>query len=93
MAVENPSLHAHHDIIMRESHQLAYRVGGDPEVIDDFALKLLLTVLDAYEVGLPRNEIEAALKAGFHHGELQCADTSLTPDYWQAIRDEVEGTS
>jgi hypothetical protein len=60
-------------------------------VIDGSALKLLNAVLDAVDAGLSRGDIETALKQGLHQGELQCADPSLTPEYWEEVHRDIEG--
>lgn len=88
MSVEIPGLDAHYDKLIRESHELAYQIGGDPQILDGYALKLLQTVLDAVEASLSREEIEIALKQGLHQGEIQSADPSLTADYWEEVRME-----
>jgi hypothetical protein len=90
MSVENPQYQNQLENLIRSSHRFAYRMGGDPEILDDYATKLLNSVLEAYEAGLPKSEIDAAVQMGFRQGELQLADTSLTPDYWQDIRNEAE---
>lgn len=88
MSVENPHFQNHLENLIRESQKFSYRIGGDPEVLDDYATKLLNSILEAYERGVPRSEIETAVKLGFRQGELQVADSSLTADYWQAIRSD-----
>jgi hypothetical protein len=90
MSVENPHFQNQLESLIRVSHEFAYRTGGDPEILDDYAIKLLNSVLEAYERGVPRNEIETAVKLGFRQGELQLTDPSLTTDYWQAVRNENE---
>jgi len=89
MAAERPQVNLHARII-REAHEHAYRLGGDPEIIDRVVPGLVSSVLDAYEAGLSRQEIVEAVEEGLHQGELQCADQSLTADYWEVVRAEVE---
>lgn len=93
MAAERPqppevydTLHAR---VVREAHEHAYRIGGDPEIIDRVAAGLVATVLDAYEAGMPREDIVQAVEDGLWQGELQCADQSLTADYWEAVYAEA----
>lgn len=73
---------------MWESHRLSFQTGGDPEIIDHYLFTLCCTLLDACEAGLLREEIEKILRDGFHHGELQHVDPSLTPEYWEAVYQE-----
>jgi hypothetical protein len=88
VSIEAPGLDAHSNKLIYESQKLAYQLGGDPEVLDGYLFALLQAVLDAVETKLSREEIEAALRQGLHQGELQCADPSLTPEYWEAVRSD-----
>jgi glutamine synthetase adenylyltransferase len=90
MSAENPQFQNQLENLVRESQRFAHRIGGDPEVLDEYAAKLLRSLLDAREVGLTKSEIEAAILVGFRQGELQLTDPSLTAEYWQEIRREVE---
>jgi hypothetical protein len=83
--IESPKIDAHFNKLIYESQKLAYQLGGDPDVLDGCVFTLLQTVLDAVETKLSREEIQAALRQGLHQGELQCADPSLTPEYWEAV--------
>ena len=88
MPAERPhfTLHAR---IVREAHEHAYRLGGDPEIIDRVVPGLIISVLDAYEAGLSREDVTQAVEEGLQQGELQCADQSLTADYWEAVKAEA----
>jgi hypothetical protein len=88
MAGETPTSDMYYNKLIRESHDLAYKIGGDPEILDGFALRIFQTILDAVEAKLRREDIETALKQGLYQGELQCADPSLTPEYWEAVHDD-----
>lgn len=90
MSVENPIPHDHDERIVRACHRFAFRLGGDPELLDTVASQLIDTLLDAATSGMSREDIEAAVRQGLHQGELQCADASLTPEYWDEVRDELE---
>ena len=78
-----------HARIVREAHEHAYRLGGDPEIIDRLIPGLVTSVLDAYEAGLSREDVIQAVGEGLHQGELQCADQSLTADYWEEVKAEA----
>lgn len=78
-----------HARIVREAHEHAYRLGGDPEIIDRVVPGLVASVLDAYEAGVSREDIVQAVEDGLWQGELQCADQSLTADYWEAAYAEA----
>ena len=75
-----------HARIVRKAHEHAYRLGGDPEIIDRVVPGLVTSVLDACEAGLSREDVVKAVAEGLHQGELQCADQSLTADFWEAVR-------
>jgi len=81
-----------HTRIVREAHEHAYRLGGDPEIIDRVVPGLVTSVLDAYEAGLSREDVIRAVGEGLHQGELQCADQSLTADHWEEVKAEVRKT-
>ena len=91
MSAESPrfTLHAR---IVREAYEHAYRLGGDPEIIDRLVPGLVISVLDAYEAGLSREDVVKAVEEGLHQGELQCADRSLTADYWEEVKAEIGKT-
>jgi hypothetical protein len=92
MAAETPHFTLSSRIV-REAHEHAHRLGGDPEIIDRIVPGLVSSVLDAYDAGLSREEIVGAVEEGLGQGELQCADPSLTADYWTTIRAEAEAHS
>ncbi len=88
MSAESPHFTLYSRIV-REAHEHAHRLGGDPEIIDRVVPGLVTSVLDAYEAGLSREEIAQAVGEGLGQGELQCADPSLTADYWEAVKAEI----
>lgn len=92
MSVEIPYFTLY-ETIVREAHEHAHRLGGDPEIVDRVVPGLVSSVLEAYEAGLSREGIVQAVEKGLHQGELQCADQSLTADYWEAVRAEAEAYS
>lgn len=89
MSAEKPHFSLY-DTIVREAHEYAHRLGGDPEIIDRIVPGLVTSVLEAYVAGLSRKAIVQAIERGLQQGELQCADQSLTPDYWEDVRRDTE---
>jgi hypothetical protein len=89
MSAEDPHFTLYSRIV-REAHEHAYSLGGDPEVIDQIVPGLITSVLDAFEAGFSREEIVKAIEKGLDQGERQFADPTGTAEYWEALRAEVE---
>jgi len=89
MSAESPRFNLYSKIV-REAHDHAYRLGGDPEIIDRVVPGLVTSALDAYDAGLSREEVVKAIEEGLGQGELQCADPVLTADYWSEVQTEME---
>ena len=91
MSAENPHFTLYSRIV-REAHEHAHRLGGDPAITDRIVPGLVTSVLDAYEAGLSREDVIRAVGEGLHQGELQCADQSLTADHWEEVKAEIGKT-
>lgn len=76
--------------LIQESQRLAYRLKGDPDLLGMIAGQLIGGILEAITAGINHEEIAKAVEMGFHQGELQCRDQSLTPEYWTDIQQEAE---